>query len=292
VEPDTCAGDIGHANLHVCNTGFTDLTVSGITSSDPQFSVPAAYPVTIAAGSCHDFDARFAPTSRGPKTATLTLASNDPLRPAVPVAASGQGKGLVSILCPADVTAPNDPGLCSAIVVPGTPTVNAEGCSTAVTALRSDGRPLTDPYPVGATQITWTATDGGGNSLSCPQSIVVNDVEPPKITGAAPSPAVLWPPNHKMRDVAIHYAVTDNCDVSAAIACGLGVVSNEPVNGLGDGDTAPDWTVQNNHLVQLRSERAGGGTGRLYTVTIACEDTKGNASQKAVGVTVPHDRRH
>jgi hypothetical protein len=291
VEPDTCAGETGHANLHVCNTGFTDLVVSGIASSDPQFSVPDAYPVAIAAGSCRDFDAQFTPTSRGPKAATLTIASNDPLRPSVPVAASGQGKGLVSIACPADVTVPNDPGLCSAVVDPGLPSVDAEGCPTTLDALRSDGGMLSDPYPVGSTEIMWTATDGGGNSLSCVQTIVVNDVEPPSISGAAALPAVLWPPNHKLRNVTINYTVTDNCDPPAAIACGLGVASNEPVDGLGDGDTAPDWVVLNSHLVQLRAERAGNGNGRLYTVTISCEDTKHNAAQTAVGVTVPHDRR-
>jgi hypothetical protein len=290
--PATCAGATGHASLHVCNTGFTDLVVSGIASSSSQFSVPAAYPVTITAGTCHDFDGRFNPTSRGPKVATLTISSNDPLRPTVTVSASGLGKGLVSITCPAGIVAPNDPGLCSAVVNPGTPVVDAEGCSTTVVGVRDDGLLLTDPYPVGSTHITWTATDGGGNSQACAQAITVNDVEPPKITGAAAVPDELWPPNHKMRDVAIDYTVTDNCDPLPAITCGLDVISNEPVNGLGDGNTAPDWLVVSTHQVQLRSERAGGGTGRIYTTTITCQDTKANSSHTSVNVTVSHDQRH
>jgi hypothetical protein len=292
VLPPTCAGATGNAALHVCNTGFGNLAVSGIASSNPQFSVPDAYPVNIAEGACHDFNVAFTPTSRGPKAATLTISSNDNLRPTITVAATGQGKGLVSITCPADVTAPNDPGLCSAVVNPGTPVVDAEGCPANVTGVRDDGLLLTDPYPVGDTVITWTATDGGGNSLACAQTIVVNDVEPPQISGEAAVPDMLWPPNHKMRDVAINYTVTDNCDPLAAITCELGVSSNEPVNGIGDGNTAPDWMIVNTHLVQLRSERAGGGTGRIYTVGIVCEDTKNNASQTAVQVTVPHDRGH
>jgi hypothetical protein len=290
--PPTCAGTTGQTQLHVCNTGFTNLSVTGISSSNAQFSVPAAYPVNIAAGACHDFDVQFTPTSRGPKSATLTVSSNDPLRPTVAVAASGLGKGIVSIVCPVDKTAPNDPGLCSAVVDPGTPTVDAEGCSTTVTGVRNDGRPLTDPYPVGSTHIVWTATDGGGNSLSCGQDIIVKDVEPPSITGAFPVPDTLWPPNHKMREVAINYTVTDNCDPPALIACGLSVGSNEPIDGLGDGDTAPDWLVLNNHLVQLRAERSGTGDGRLYTVGITCQDTKGNASQTSVPVTVEKSQRN
>jgi hypothetical protein len=288
--PPTCAGSTGHAALHVCNSGFTNLVVTGITSSNAQFSVPAAYPVVIAAGACHDFDAQFTPTSRGPKAAVLTVSSNDPLRATAAVPASGVGKGIVSITCPAGVVAPNDPGQCSAVLDPGVPVVDAEGCSTTVVGLRSDGRPLADPYPVGATNIHWTATDGGGNSMSCDQSIMVNDVEPPVIAGAHPVPNTLWPPNHKMRDVAVDYTVTDNCDPAPLISCGLAVSSNEPVDGPGDGNTSPDWVVLSSHQVQLRAERAGGGNGRLYTIGITCEDTKGNASQTSVGVTVRHDQ--
>jgi hypothetical protein len=43
-----------------------------------------------------------------------------------------------------------------------------------VVGRRSDGRPLTDPYPVDRiTTITWTATDDFGCSASCPQRIDV-----------------------------------------------------------------------------------------------------------------------
>ena len=64
--------------------------------------------------------------------------------------------------------------------------------------MRSDGLPLPAPFPVGSTTVAWTATDGGGNAMSCPQVVVVNDVEPPVIAGLGAVPNVLWPPNHKM----------------------------------------------------------------------------------------------
>ena len=288
--PATCAGDVGTTPLSVCNTGFTDLVVTGISSSNAQFSVPAAYPVTIAAGACHVFTARFAPTSRGPKSATLTIASNDPVTPAAAVAASGLGKGLESITCPPDRTVGNDPGLCSAVVDPGAPVVQADGCPVSVAGVRGDGLPLNAPYPVGSTAIEWTATDGGGNALSCTQTIVVKDVEPPSITNLAAHPNVLWPPNHKMRMVEIAYDVTDNCDPPEAIVCALTVTSNEPQNGPGDGNTFPDWEIVDAHHVRLRAERSGGGTGRIYTVTATCTDTKNNSSSAAVHVTVPHNQ--
>jgi hypothetical protein len=87
------------------------------------------------------------------------------------------------ITCPPDVTAPNDPGQCSARVDPGMARVT-DNCDTnpMVTAQRSDGRPLSDPYPVGATTITWTATDRAGNRASCTQTVTVRDTEPPRVT--------------------------------------------------------------------------------------------------------------
>jgi hypothetical protein len=65
------------------------------------------------------------------------------------------------------------------------------------------------------------------------------------------------------------------------------VSSNEPINGLGDGDTAPDWIVPGGLTVNLRAERAGGGNGRIYTLTVACQDNAGNIATKAMTVSVP-----
>jgi hypothetical protein len=39
--------------------------------------------------------------------------------------------------------------------------------------MRSDGKPLGDPYPVGTTQITWTATNSAGNSTNSVQQVTV-----------------------------------------------------------------------------------------------------------------------
>ena len=112
---------------------------------------------------------------------------------------------------------------------------------------------------------------------------------PPTITDATADPSVLWPPNHRMVNVTVSYDVMDNCPVPPG-SCTLSVTSNEPVLGHGSGHTSPDWIVVDDHHVLLRAEREGGGSGRIYTITITCTDSGGNSSEEQVEVTVPHDR--
>jgi uncharacterized repeat protein (TIGR01451 family) len=112
---------------------------------------------------------------------------------------------------------------------------------------------------------------------------------PPTITNATADPSVLWPPNHRMVNVTVSYDVTDNCPVPFG-SCTLSVTSNEPVLGHGSGHTSPDWIVVDDHDVLLRAEREGGGSGRIYTITITCTDSGGNSSNEQVEVTVPHDQ--
>ena len=47
----------------------------------------------------------------------------------------------------------------------------------------------------------------------------------------------------------------------------VSVTSNEPDNGLGDGDTANDIVIVDDLTVKLRAERSGTGNGRIYTLT-------------------------
>jgi len=62
-----------------------------------------------------------------------------------------------------------------------------ENCGDYVNATltyeRSDALLLEDPYAVGTTTITWTATDCAGNATSCDQTVTIEDNENPVITG-------------------------------------------------------------------------------------------------------------
>ncbi|MGB0425027.1 MAG: LamG-like jellyroll fold domain-containing protein, partial [Flavobacteriales bacterium] len=59
---------------------------------------------------------------------------------------------------------------------------------TSCTTLTNDFNGTDDAsgtYPIGSTVVTWTATNGSGNSSTCTQTVTVNDTENPTISCAA-----------------------------------------------------------------------------------------------------------
>lgn len=74
-----CVGSFRDEPLIVSNSGSCPLSVSAITSSAADFqpATVGSYPVVIAPGTAVGVPVRFAPTSFGAKTATLTVDSDD-----------------------------------------------------------------------------------------------------------------------------------------------------------------------------------------------------------------------
>jgi hypothetical protein len=74
----------------------------------------------------------------------------------------------------------------------------------------------------------------------------------------------------------------------------LGVTQDEPLDGLGDGDTAPDAVIQGSSVL-LRAERAGTptvpGNGRVNRIHFTANDGVGGLCSDSVTVCVPHDIR-
>lgn len=109
----------------------------------------------------------------------------------------------------------------------------------------------------------------------------------PDCSAARPSVAELWPANHRMVSVNI-LGVADPDGDNVAITIDK-ITQDEPVNGTGDGDTAPDGAI-NGSRAQVRAERSGSGNGRVYAISFTASDGRGGRASGSVKVSVPHDQ--
>ena len=90
----------------VQNRGTVTLVVTGITSSDPQFTVaPASF--SVSSGASREVQVTFRPTSAGVKYATLTITSNDQTSPTARLMVNGSDTPFTDVAVAAGV---NDGG--------------------------------------------------------------------------------------------------------------------------------------------------------------------------------------
>jgi hypothetical protein len=111
----------------------------------------------------------------------------------------------------------------------------------------------------------------------------------PSFDEVSVTPNELWPANHKYVDVTATVVVRDNFDPNPTVEL-VSITSNEPDDGLGDGDTANDMVVVDAYHFKLRTERSGTGEGRIYTITYKVTDACGNSTEQTVTVTVPKSK--
>lgn len=165
-----------------------------------------------------------------------------------------------------------------------------DGCAGSFAASSSGSVNVDVP---GSYIITYTASDPSGNPAT-PKTRTVNvvDTTAPTITlnGLTPS---MWPPNHKyqtFRMTDFVTSVTDSCGTTLGVGSVVisQVTSDELDNSGGDGNTLNDIVIAGDcKSVQLRSERDGGGDGRVYTITFRVRDASGNATTATARVVVP-----
>jgi pimeloyl-ACP methyl ester carboxylesterase len=145
--------------------------------------------------------------------------------------------------------------------------------------------------PLGTQKFTLTVGDSTGNTDTDTVKVTVKDATAPTLSVAL-SPNVLWPPNHEMVKIAASIDMVDGCDDKSDVKL-VSITSNEPDDGMGDGDTGDDIQGAefgtDDREFWLRAERQGGGTGRIYTVTYEATDASGNAAKATTEVTVPHN---
>ena len=258
----TCPANVNHtADAGVCSYRFTPIaatatdncpgvTVLGIRSDAKPLSDP--YPVGVTTITWTATDAHNLRVSCS-QTVTVTDDEN-------PV-----------ITCPANVNHTADAGLCSYRLNPTAATATDNCPGVAVLGIRSDAKPLNDPYPVGVTTITWTATDTHYHSVSCDQTVTITDDEKPVIT--LQDIFKCFADNNAGCNINLGATVTDNCGL-------LSLTSNAPVC-FPVGTTTVIWTAIDTHgnsstatqtvsrNPEININICAGPTLRIYTGTAA-----------------------
>ncbi len=155
-------------------------------------------------------------------------------------------------------------------------------------------------FPVGDTEVALVVTeDDGVNPVETAEDTVivtVSDNTPPVLQVSA-DPSKLWPPNHELHDITVDVDVSDECDAEEDIDVILySISSSEPDNGRGDGNTDNDIqgadTDTDDREFQVRAERSGKRSGRIYTAIYRATDLSGNQTDGAALIRVAHDQRN
>lgn len=155
----------------------------------------------------------------------------------------------------------------------------------------------TASFPTGTTTVTLAVTHTDPTTLATVSAedtvdVSVADTAPPTLS-IVPDPAILWPPNHKLRPIELIVVASDACDAEPDFVLDS-VTSSEPDNGPGSGNTTGDIrgveAGTDDRALLLRAERAGSGSGRVYTVIGSVTDAAGNSTQGVTQVVVPHDQ--
>ena len=146
-----------------------------------------------------------------------------------------------SIACSADVAVNSDPGVCEALISIDPPT-SSDNCSVASVVNDYNGTSdASDTYPLGTTTVTWTVTDGSGNTANCSIDVTVTDNEAPVIN--CPADVAV------NTDAGVCEAMTTIAAPATSDNCSVASVLND-YNGTSDasdtyplGTTTVTWTV-------------------------------------------------
>ena len=139
---------------------------------------------------------------------------------------------------------------------------------------------------IGSDTFTYTIDDGHGHTDTATVTIAVVDTTPPSL--AVSTAAALWPPNHQMENVGLSVSASDNGGGAPAIQ--VAVFSDEGDLAPDSGNFSPDARDIAPGTLRLRSERSGGGDGRVYLIVVTATDAANNASHACAAVVVPQSQ--
>ncbi|HEV8201859.1 MAG TPA: thrombospondin type 3 repeat-containing protein [Candidatus Polarisedimenticolia bacterium] len=156
------------------------------------------------------------------------------------------------------------------------------------------GRTASVTVTLGTSRLALRVTDSAGESDTALIHATVQDTLSPELH-LAPSPNILWPPNHRRVKVRAGWTLLDHCDPNPSVVL-VSVSSSEPDDapGSGDGETTQDIfgaeIGTGDSEVWLRAERNASGPGRTYTLRYRATDASGNVTDGSASVRVPVSR--
>ncbi|MBD3636564.1 MAG: HYR domain-containing protein [Crocinitomicaceae bacterium] len=177
-----------------------------------------------------------------------------------------------TIVCPADITVTNDPGVCGATVTYVTP-VGADNCPGSTTTMIA-GQASGTVFPIGTTTVTYQVTDASGNSVQCSFDVTVNDTENPTISCPADITVSNIP---NVCGATVNYVApvgSDNCPGSTTVM----------TSGLVSGALFPVGTT----IQTFEVTDASGNTAQC-SFTITVNDTQNPVINCPSNITVSND---
>ena len=110
--------------------------------------------------------------------------------------------------CPQNITVTGGPN-CTGTAT-WTPPTATDNCGATLTGTHTPGQ----VFPAGTTTVTYTATDGSGNSVTCSFTVTVTDTQVPTITCPPNMTAITNTTGCRALIVTPNPTVTDNCAIS------------------------------------------------------------------------------
>lgn len=226
-------------------------------------------------------------TSAPPPGALRTTFTGNVMRPATAV--TPLGNGAASEPFPVQVCVAGT-SFCTDVDETGAFTLAADVGGDVVLAFDGpdfSARLRLDDVPRGATirvrDIECSTVTGGCRAASVEVVSPLNAA--PLCDAAFARPSILWPPDHRLVGIVIDGV--DDPDGDPLLVTVTDVVSNEPDDAPGSGNTSPDAQLD---PLAVRAERSGQGNGRLYVISFVADDGRGGECTGVVQVCVPHDQ--
>ncbi|MEZ4910974.1 MAG: HYR domain-containing protein [Saprospiraceae bacterium] len=155
------------------------------------------------------------------------------------------------IVCPDDLTIDANTGVCFATDVDlSTPSVTDNCGASAIAYLGGVAVTSSTQFDFPESTVTWIATDGAGNTVSCAQSVTVTDDEDPTIT--CTTPVVNTDLNQNCEVVIPYVSTTVDTDDN----CGIAMTTQSPSSGT---------VINSSH-------------GQMHLVVVTVTDNSGNTA--------------